>query len=54
MKKIAQTTTLSFVLDNEQTLQNIDHLKLNDYEKFKFVNHLGTEVLAAAKDNDVV
>jgi hypothetical protein len=54
MKRIAETTTLTFVLDNEQTLQNIDHLKLHDYEKFKYVNHLGTELLAAAKDNDVV
>ena len=54
MKRTAETTTLTFVLDNEQTLQNIDHLKLHDYEKFKYVNHLGTELLAAAKDNDVV
>lgn len=54
MKRTAETTTLTFVLDNEQTLQNIDHLKLHDYERFKFVNHLGTELLAAAKDNDVV
>jgi hypothetical protein len=31
MKQQPQSTRLTFVLDNEQTMQNIDHLKMVNY-----------------------
>ena len=54
MKQQPTSTTFKFVLDNEQTLQNIDHLKLVDYNRFKTVNHIGTQLQSAAKDDDWV
>jgi hypothetical protein len=44
MKAKPQTRIFSFILNNEQTLTNIDHLKMNDYEKFKQLNKLGCRI----------
>ena len=35
-------------------MNNIDHLKMVDYDKFKQVNHIGTMIQSAAKDDDWV
>lgn len=51
MKAKPQTRTFAFILDNEQTLSNIDHLKMNDYEKFKQLNKIGCRICELAKDN---
>jgi len=54
MKQQPKSSKFSFVLDNEQTMSNIDHLKMVDYQKFKDVNHIGTLLSTAAKDDNVV
>ena len=54
MKLQPQSTKFAFVLNNEQTMNNIDHLKMVDYPKFKEVNHIGTLLAAAAKDDNIV
>jgi hypothetical protein len=54
MKQQPQSSKFTFVLDNEQTMNNIDHLKMVDYPKFKDVNHIGTLLSSAAKDDNIV
>ena len=49
-----ESTKFTFVLDTEQTMANLDQLKLVDYSKFKRINHLGTLLQSYAKDDDWV
>jgi len=38
MKQEVKSTKFTFVLGNEETMKNIDHLKMADYAKFKSTN----------------
>ena len=52
MKKKPTSTQLAFVLSNEQTLTNIDQLKLVDYDKFCKANQVGKLITALAKADE--
>ena len=52
MKKKATSTQLAFVLNNEQTLTNIDQLKMVDYDKFCRTNQLGNMITSLAKADE--
>jgi hypothetical protein len=54
MKGEVKSTRFTFVLDSEQTLKNIDHLKMVDYARFKLTNTVGTQILALAKADEWV
>ena len=52
MRKKPTSTQLAFVLTNEQTLTNIDQLKLVDYDKFCKANQVGKLITALAKSDE--
>ena len=41
------------MLDDEQLFTNLDHLKLNDYERFLAIGEMGKQIQALAKEEDV-
>jgi len=51
MKGEVISSKFSFNLTSEETLNNIDHLKMVDYQRFRKSNHIGIEILALAKEN---
>lgn len=51
MKGKVNTTKFAFVLSSEDTLKNVDHLKMVDYEKFKSTNTIGSEIQRLARED---
>jgi hypothetical protein len=51
MKGQTTSSKFSFNLSSEETLNNVDHLKMVDYERFRKSNQIGVEILALAKEN---
>ena len=49
-----ETTIFQSVLDNEQLFTNLDHLKLNDYERFLRIGELGKQIQILAKDDEAL
>ena len=49
MQQKSQTTTFKFILSNEQMMQNLDHLKMNDFDRFVRIGEIGKKIQYLSK-----
>lgn len=53
-EEMPESTKFRFVLNTEQTMANLDQLKLVNYPKFNHINKLGALLQSFAKNDDWV
>lgn len=49
MIKKPTSTMFKFILSTDQLFSNLDHLKLNDYERFLKIGEVGKQIQALSK-----